>query len=75
MDIFSPTFGREVKSRLAYLEMSQRDLAKLIGKTQAYINDIINDRRGAPEGRRAFHAERGRKEIFILTITIIPERR
>ena len=52
MDIFSPTFGREVKSRLAYLEMSQTDLAKLIGKTQAYINDIINDRRGAPDIRR-----------------------
>ena len=52
MDIFSPTFGREVKSRLAYLEMSQTDLAKLIGKTQAYINDIINDRRDAPDIRR-----------------------
>ena len=52
MDIFSPTFGREVKSRLAYLEMSQTDLAKLIGKTQAYINDIINDKREAPDIRR-----------------------
>lgn len=52
MDIFSPTFGREVKSRLAYHEMSQTDLAKLIGKTQAYINDIINDKREAPDIRR-----------------------
>ena len=52
MDIFSPTFGREVKSRLAYLEMSQTDLAKLVGKTQTYINDIINGKRNAADIRR-----------------------
>lgn len=56
MDIFSPTFGNEVKSKLAYFDISQKKLAEMVGKTQPYINDIINDKRDAPDIRRKIAA-------------------
>ena len=43
----TPTaFGRAIKVRLAQLDMQQRDLAKLLGTSDAYVTYLIyGDRR------------------------------
>lgn len=43
----TPTpFGRAIKVRLAQLDMQQRDLAKLLGTSNAYVTYLIyGDRR------------------------------
>lgn len=40
-----PKFGVEVKKKLIELNMTQRELAGLLGANENYLTDILNGRR------------------------------
>lgn len=44
-------FGGYVKTELKKRNMSQKDLAQQLDISTAYLSDILNDRREAPEQR------------------------
>lgn len=48
-----PFFGREVKKRLVELNLTQRELAKLIGVNENYLTDILRGRRSGKKYREA----------------------
>ena len=46
-----PKFGVEVKKKLIELNMTQRELANLLGANENYLTDILNGRRSGKKYR------------------------
>lgn len=46
-----PKFGIEVKKKLIELNMTQRQLAALVGVNENYLTDILNGRRSGKKYR------------------------
>ncbi|KAA9557683.1 helix-turn-helix domain-containing protein [Listeria monocytogenes] len=52
MSVEHTRFAIEVSAKLKSIQMQQKDLAKLLKISDAYLSDIINGKRNAPKMRK-----------------------